>query len=377
MKQYHDLLKGILINGDVQFEERTELYVIGLSGWQSVYDVKEGFPMVTTKKFARKSAFEELFWKLRGERNVKTLFDKNIHIWDANGFDMYLRRNGLKEKFPKNTLEWNEEFENYKKRLAEDPEFAKIEGDLGPVYGHQWRHWKKPVFVKGHAEETEGVPDHWKVEEVDQLKKLLENIKNKPSSRYHLLNAWNPGEKDDMALPPCPMVHQFSVWNDQMDLHLYQRSCDTYLGVPFNISQDSLLLHMVAKETSKTPRKFIHTYSNVHIYLGVKPRSLFWGDQKNIDEFKRRVSGVKERDGYLEVKEWYVGTAHAESPGNERKDHIPFVLEQLSKEPKQLPKLTLDENVTLLEAIQMKALDYAKIHGYEYHDWDSQAVMAA
>lgn len=376
MKQYHDLLKGILIDGDVQFQERTEEYVIGLSGWQSVYDLREGFPLMTTKKPPAKSIFEELFWKLRGERNVKTLFDKKVPIWNANAFDMYLRSNGLTNKFPKHSAAWNEEFSNYCKRLGEDPKFAEVAGDLGPVYGYQWRHWKKPVWVEGSSIGSELEPAHFRLEEVDQLKNLLDNIKNKPGSRYHLLSAWNPGDIKDMALPPCPMVHQFSVWNNYLDLHMYQRSCDTFLGVPFNIAQDSLLTHMVAKETGLIPRKFIHTYANVHFYLGVPPRANFWKDATNVEEFKKRIADIKERSDYLKVKEWYIETAPPESPGNEKKDHIPFVLEQLSKEPKELPRLRLEEKVSLLDAIKMNAIDYAHIESYDPHIWDAKAEMA-
>lgn len=366
MKQYQDLLKGILINGDVTFEPRTLMYTIGVSAWQSRYDLREGFPLMTTKKPPIKSIFEELFWKLRGERNVKTLFDKKVPIWNANAFDMYLRTNGLTDKFPKNTREWNEEFEKYKKRLAEDPKFSETAGDLGPVYGNQWRYWKKPVKV----------PEGYKIELVDQLEKLLKNIKDKPGSRYHILSSWNPGDLLEMALPPCPFWHQFTVYGDNIDLTLVQRSCDTFLGVPFNIAQDSLLTHMVAKETGLKPRFFNHLYVNTHIYLGVAPRAEFWTDKANVEEFKNKMANAKTGEDYLAIKEWYIATAKPESQDNEKKDHTPFVLEQLSKEPKQLPKLRLEEKVSLLEAIQMNALDYAHIEGYDPHVWDARAVMA-
>lgn len=377
MQQYHDLLKGILINGDVEFEPRTLMHTIGVSAWQSRYDLREGFPLMTTKKVPPRLPFEELFWKLRGERSVKTLFDKNLHFWDANAFDRYLKISGLTEKFPKHSAEWNEEFNKYCKRLGGDTKFAETAGDLGPVYGYQWRHWRKPVKVPAHAEGTEWVPEEYKIEEVDQLKNLLKNIKDKPGSRYHILSAWNPGDLPEMALPPCPFWHQFTVYGDNLDLTLVQRSCDTYLGVPFNIAQDSLLTHMVAKETGLKPRFFNHLYINTHIYLGVAPRTEFWTDKINVKEFKNRIANAKSSEDYLAIKEWYIVTAKAESQGNERKDHIPLVLEQLSKEPRQLPKLRLEEKVSLLDAIQMNSLDYAHIESYDPHVWDAKAVMAA
>jgi thymidylate synthase len=160
MHQYHVLLKEILSRGDVQFEPRTEEYTIGISAWQSVYDLRKGFPLVTTKEVNPRQPFDELFWKLRGERNVKPLVDKKVHIWTVNAFELHLKRNGLKDSFPKHSLEWSKEFKKYSERVKNDSDFALKEGDLGPVYGHQWRHWRNP----------EG-------NETDQLANLLGRIK--------------------------------------------------------------------------------------------------------------------------------------------------------------------------------------------------------
>ena len=353
------LLKRILSHGDVQFEPRTQEYVLGISAWQSIYDLREGFPLMTTKNVPPKLPFEELFWKLRGERNVKSLVDKNIHIWTANAFDRYLKINGLGEKFPKHSQQWNEEFEKYKDKLANDSNFAGA-GDLGPVYGYQWRHWK----------DSNG-------KEIDQLANLLAGIPKKPGSRYHVLSSWNVGDLPDMAIGPCPFWHQFSVFGENMDLTTVQRSCDVFLGVPFNIAQDSLLVHMVANETGFKPRFFNHSYVNVHSYLGIPPRADFWLDSKNVGEFQRKFREIEYRSKYLDLREWYINNAPPESLGNERKDHIPFILEQLSKPPKKLPSLQLKKDTPLLEAIQMPALDYAEILNYNPDKWDSKAEMAA
>src|SRR3989344_2333780 len=140
MEQYHQLLKEILGKGDVMYEPRTEEFILGIGGWQSKYDLRKGFPLMTTKNVPPRLPFEELFWKLRGERNVKGLVDRNVHIWTANAFDRYLKNKGLREDFPKHSSQWNEEFARYKDRLALDSEFASTAGDLGPVYGYQWRH---------------------------------------------------------------------------------------------------------------------------------------------------------------------------------------------------------------------------------------------
>ena len=377
MQQYHDLLKEILANGDVMFEPRTQEYTLGISAWWSKYDLRQEFPLMTTKKISSRLPFEELLWKLRGERNVKSLFDRDVHIWDANAFDNYLKRNGLKDRFPKHSPEWKAEFERYGKRLGNEPDFALDAGDLGPVYGYQWRHFRKPLFVPAHAEGIEWRPDKWEIKEVDQLKNLLKGIEERPGSRYHILCAWNPGELSDMALGPCPFWHQFSIFGDNIDLTMVQRSCDVYLGVPFNIAQDSLLTHMVANEKGLQPRFFNHEYINVHAYLGVPPRSDFWIDKNNVEEFQRRfIREVRDLDGYMKLREWYLGNVAPESYGNERKDHIPFILEQLSKSLGELPSLNIRGNIGLLDAIEMRADDYAEMINYSPHKWDSRAEMA-
>ncbi len=360
MEQYHKLLKRILGHGDVQFEPRTQEYILGISAWQSVYDLRDGFPLMTTKNVPPRLPFEELFWKLRGERNVKSLVDKNVHIWTANAFDRYLKRNGLREKFPKHSQGWNQGFEEYKDKIANDPDFAFVKGDLGPVYGYQWRHWKK----------QDG-------EEVDQLTNLLKGVPEKPGSRYHILSSWNVGDLPDMALGPCPFWHQFSIFGENMDLTTVQRSCDVFLGVPFNIAQDSLLVNMVANETGFRPRFFNHSYVNVHSYLGVPPRTNFWADEKNVRKFQQIFRRIKDRSEYLDLREWYLKNSSEESPGNERKDHIPFILEQLSKIPKKLPQLQIKKRVSLLEAIEMPVMNYLEVQDYDPYKWDSKAEMAA
>ena len=359
MKQYHNLLKGILSRGEVQFEPRTKEYILGLSSWQSVYDLREGFPLITTKNVPPRLPFEELFWKLRGERNVKSLLNKNVPIWTANAFDRYLRENNLKDEFPKHSQEWNEKFEWYKEKLANNPDSVGG-GDLGPVYGYQWRHWKNS-----------------KGEEIDQLSNLLEGIKEKSGSRYHVLNSWNVGDLPDMALGPCPFWHQFTVYGKNIDLTTVQRSCDVFLGVPFNIAQDSLLTHMIANETDLNPRFFNHSYINVHAYLGVPPRSEFWIHEKNVNEFQERFEEVNEEAGYLNLNEWYLKNAPEESEGNERKDHIPLILEQLSKTPRKLPSLEIKKDMPLLDAIEMSVGEYVEVKNYNPHKWDSRANMAA
>lgn len=358
MEQYHDLLKEILGNGDVMFEPRTMEYTIGLGGWQSVYNLREGFPLLTTKKINPRLPFEELLWKLRGERSVKPLFDRNVHIWDENAFQHYLKRANLSDKMQKHTNEWEIGFEDYKRRLESDPDAINL-GDLGPVYGYQWRY--------GFSRRGE---------KIDQLGNIINGIKNRPGSRYHLLSSWNPADLPNQALGPCPMIHHFNVFGNNLDLNMYQRSCDVFLGVPFNIAQDALFVHLVAKESNLEPRYFYHSFGNVHAYLGVPPRTEFWTNPENVAEFQRRFNGIKDKERYIDLREWYLNLASEESEGNERKDHIPFILEQLSKPPRKLPSIEL-RDIGFWEAIQREAGEVAEIIGYEPHIWDAKARMAA
>ncbi len=359
MEQYHNLLKRVVGQGDVQFEPRTQEYILGVSSALSSYDMREGFPLVTTKNVPPRLPFEEVLWKLRGEKNVRPLVERDIHIWDANAFDRYLKNQGLKDKIPKHSLEWNEEFVKYQSRIKTDAEFAEMAGDLGPVYGYQWRHGF-------HRQDGK---------EIDQLKNVLESIKSRPGSRYHVLNAWNPSDLPEMALGPCPFWHQFTVYGNNLDLTMVQRSCDVFLGVPFNIAQDAFFANLVAQETGTNPRFFNHSLVNVHSYLGVPPRADFWTNPENVKEFQNRFNSITKREDYLDLRESYLTKAGPEKIGSERKDHIPFILEQLSKEPRPLPQIQLSRG-DFFDLINKPVKEIATITGYYPHKWDSRAEMA-
>lgn len=210
MKQYQDLLKRILKEG-VKREDRTGVGTLSIFGHQMHFNMEDGFPLLTTKKLHLKSIIYELLWFLKGDTNIKYLQEHGVKIWN----------------------EWADE-----------------NGDLGPVYGHQWRSW----------------PDY-KGGSIDQIKNVLDMIKHSPSSRRMLVTAWNPAEVDEMALPPCHCLFQFYVAEGKLSLQLYQRSADTFLGVPFNIASYSLLLHMMAQVTGLKVGEFIHTTGDTHIYL--------------------------------------------------------------------------------------------------------------
>lgn len=209
MKQYLDLLKHIKENGTTK-EDRTGTGTISTFGYQMRFNLKDGFPVTTTKKLHLRSIIIELLWFLRGDTNVKYLQDNKVKIWD----------------------EWADE-----------------NGELGPVYGHQWRSWPNP---NGGT--------------IDQIKNLIEGIKNNPDSRRHIVSAWNVAEVENMALPPCHTMFQFYVADGKLSCQLYQRSADVFLGVPFNIASYALLTMMVAQVTGLEVGEFVHTFGDVHIY---------------------------------------------------------------------------------------------------------------
>jgi thymidylate synthase len=209
-QQYLDLMADILANG-VRRGDRTGTGTLGVFGRQMRFDLAQGFPLLTTKKLHRKSIILELLWFLRGDTNVRWLQERGVTIWD---------------------------------------EWADPEGELGPVYGRQWRSWAAP---DGRV--------------IDQIAGVVHSLKTNPDSRRHIVSAWNPADVDDMALPPCHCLFQFYVAEGRLSCQLYQRSADVFLGVPFNIASYALLTQMVAKVVGLQPGEFVHTLGDAHLYL--------------------------------------------------------------------------------------------------------------
>lgn len=242
-QQYISLLQDILKNGKYK-DDRTKTGTKSLFGRQLRYDLSQGFPLLTTKKMFLKGIIYELLWFLRGESNIKYLVDNGVHIWDEWPYKYYKQKQKGKKILTQ---------EEYVQKIKTDKAFAKKWADLGPVYGVQWRHWKK----QGSGE-------------IDQIKQLIEDIKKTPYSRRLIVTAWNPGELDDIVkregLPPCHTLFQFYVNNGKLSVQLYQRSADSFLGVPFNIASYALLLMMIAQVTGLEAGEFVHTFGDVHIY---------------------------------------------------------------------------------------------------------------
>ncbi len=274
MRNYNSLLKEIMEHGTDR--EGRNGWTRGLFTRQLRFSMADGFPATTTKKLAFRNVTAELLWFMSGSNDNKILQRLGCEIWTANANAEYWK--------PK----------------------AKFEGDLGRVYGVQWRNWKKPDGIST----------------IDQLKTVIKRIKKDPNDRRLIVTAWNPGELEEMALPPCHMIFQFFVTSGKLSLHMFQRSCDTFLGVPFNIASYALLLHIVAQMTGLIPDELILTLGDVHIYH----------------------------------------------------DHFDAVKEQLAREPFPLPKLHLDSSIKSLEDISIEKflkpediVALISLENYQYH----------
>lgn len=288
MKQYLDFLQHILDKG-VYKDDRTNTGTISTFGYQMRFDLNEGFPLLTTKKVHLKSIILELLWFIKGDTNIKYLVDKDVRIWNEWPY----------EKFKKSEDFNNETIEEFVQKIKDDNQFALKYGELGPVYGHQWRHF-------------DGPNNTYK----DQLKWVINEIKTNPNSRRLIVSSWNPTLIDEMALPPCHTLFQFYVIDNKLSCQLYQRSADAFLGVPFNIASYSLLTMMVAQICGLELGEFVHTIGDAHIYsnhfeqvkkqLSRTPRSLpkmiINKNVKNIEDFEYEDFELVDYNPYKGIK---------------------------------------------------------------------------
>ena len=285
MEQYKQLCKEILEKGKFK-KDRTGTGTISLFGAQKRYDLNEGFPLLTTKKVYYKGVLVELLWLISGETNIQPLVKQNVHIWDEWPFEIYRKSNEYQ----------NETIKEFAAKVANDDQFAEKWGDLGPVYGKQWRDFFG----------------------TDQIKKLEEDLKNNKFSRRHIVCAWNPAQVDEMALPPCHAFFQFYVDDDdRLSCQLYQRSADIFLGVPFNIASYATLTMMLAQVCGLKLGDFVHTIGDAHIYVNhieqinlqlsreckTLPRlNILNKDAKSITEFKYEDFEVVGYDPHPAIK---------------------------------------------------------------------------
>ncbi len=284
MKNYLEMAQHVLDHGQLR-QDRTGTGTIGVFGYQMRFDLSQGFPLLTTKKTHFPSLAKELLWFISGDTNIKWLVDHNVRIWNEWPYQAFCKSDDYQ----------GETLQEFVERIKTDDNFALKHGDLGPVYGKQWRDF----------------------EGVDQLKKAIETIKTNPSSRRIIISAWNPPYVDQMALPPCHAFMQFYVSADgKLSLQLYQRSADVFLGVPFNIASYALMLEMVAKICDLQVGEFVHSFGDVHIYTDhldaialqltrepkALPKLIIHGKQESIDDFKFEDFEIVDYDSHPLIK---------------------------------------------------------------------------
>ena len=246
MKQYLNLMKHILDEG-VKKEDRTGTGTVSVFGYQMRFDLEDSFPLLTTKRVNLDSIIHELLWFISGDTNISYLVKNGVNIWNDWPYQSYLKQTHQEKDYPMHSKEWKDEMKKFIEQIKSDDDFAKVYGDLGPVYGRQWRNF----------------------EGVDQLNQVVEDIKSSPDSRRLIVSAWNPKDIPVMVksgLPPCHTLFQFYVSEGRLSCQLYQRSADVFLGVPYNIASYAILTMMVAQATGLKPGEFIHTLGDAHLY---------------------------------------------------------------------------------------------------------------
>jgi thymidylate synthase len=304
MQQYLDLLNKIYTEGDDK-DDRTGIGTRSIFGAQIRMDLSKGFPLLTTKKMYTKAIIHELLWFLKGDTNIRYLVQNDVKIWNEWPFQVYLEKNGLDKEFPMYSDGWKKKMDDFIQRIKDDGDFAKQWGDLGPVYGKQWVRW----------ETKDG-------QTINQIQNAVDMIKKEPHSRRIMVSAWNVGDLQELikqhtfAPPACHTLFQFIVVKGKLSCHMYQRTADTFLGVPFNIASYSLLTMMIAQVTSLLPGEFIHSFGDAHIYrnhfvqvkeqLERKPKTLptmkINPDVKDIFGFKFEDFTLEGYDPYPPIK---------------------------------------------------------------------------
>ena len=246
MKQYLDLMKHIRDEG-VKKEDRTGTGTVSVFGYQMRFDLEDSFPLLTTKKINLDAIIHELLWFISGDTNISYLVKNGVNIWNDWPYQSYLKQTHQEKDYPMHSKEWKDKMKEFIEQIKNDDNFAKVYGDLGPVYGKQWRDF----------------------EGVDQLNQVIEDIKSSPDSRRLIVSAWNPKDIPVMVksgLPPCHTLFQFYVSEGRLSCQLYQRSADVFLGVPYNIASYAILTLMIAQVTGLKPGEFIHTLGDAHLY---------------------------------------------------------------------------------------------------------------
>ncbi|MEX0921073.1 MAG: thymidylate synthase [Candidatus Pacearchaeota archaeon] len=348
-----------------------ETGLISLFGGESYHDLQEGYPIVTTRKLPIKWATHELIWFLKGDTNIKYLEDNGVPYWRKDTFQHNLPKMVEEGIYPdglkKYSNEWEEATKDFGQRIMEDETFAKKWGDAGPVYPGLWRHWPEyiPITLDNKPILKDGKPVQLYIrdkEGIDQLAEFFEKAKKNPTSKRHIISAWEVSEVPNMSLPSCHTLYQINVnqRNDSLEVKLHQRSGDYFLGIAANQAQYSDLTIILANQLGLKPGRFIHSFGDAHFYfpLGKTDRWL----RENFEEFQQNIKNVKDRDGYSEVLDWMVkGIDEKDSEKNDY-NHVTAILEQLSREPFPKAKREIAN-----KPIDQLTIDDFKLIGYNSH----------
>ena len=349
MEEYHRSLLDVLTrDNQYVYESRTASDRLSVTSGHNTYDLSDGYPLGTTKRLDFENIVHELIWFKNGETNVKYLVDNDVPIWNDNAFDQFLKETGLGEGVEKYSEEWKTLKDSYVSSIRQDEDFAAEHGDLGPVYGKMWR-----------AYPTEDG-------DVDQLGRIVEDLRDGVSSTRHIVDAWHPGLVEKMALPPCHTMYQFHKRGDSLDVTLSpQRSTDAFLGEPYNVASYALLTEIVANDAGLEPGVFYHHHGNHHLYCGDEPRSSWYKERANREWLRDAVQTAldDDRERFKAVREDLESRLPDERPGKERLDHVPLALEQLSREPYDKPKVDITDGKRF-EAVGREDIVLAD---YEHH----------
>lgn len=291
MRAYHNLLLSIINEGNDR-GDRTGTGTTSCFGLQFKHDLNRGFPLLTTKRMNFKAIVVELLWFLRGDTNIKYLLENGVHIWTADAYRMYCRK--IREYNPHADIMDMKLFEHC---ILDNADFARAHGNLGPIYGSQWRAWNWKLHIDYDKREAK-----W-VDPIDQIKNVIESIRTNPEGRRHIVTAWNPAEVDNMALPPCHCLFQFYVHDGKLSCHMYQRSADVFLGVPFNIASYALLTHIIAHQVGLGVGELIISFGDVHIYRNHIDQVLTQLERTPKDLPKLLISGIPQGDGSYKTQE--------------------------------------------------------------------------
>ncbi|MDP4039550.1 MAG: thymidylate synthase [Candidatus Pacearchaeota archaeon] len=357
-KQYLDHAKEILTSPYSSIKgNRKGSPIISLMGGTDRYDLRDGFPLLTTKRIPSKSIFHELIWFLRGDTNIKYLEDNGVTIWRPNAFENNLSamvKEGIFSegiKGIKYSPDWDNAVAEYGQRIREDSGFAERFGDAGPIYGAQWMRWQYFDVEKGE------------VVLVDQMGDMIERMKKRPTSKRNMVTAWQPGDVARTSQPPCHVLIQPWVNEEgELDLQMYQRSADWFLGIPFNIASYAALTQIIANETGLTPRSFVHGFGDAHIYAGLIKRGQWY--REHLDELRLRMKSIREGDEgrYEELLMWVNSNAPKDDV-EEQYDHVTALIEQRSRKPKEnLPTLKIAR-----KPHKQLTIDDFVLEGYESH----------